>query len=153
MKSKKRSIRQIVDQLMPSVSNREVEAAGARVWKKLEEELKMHDTSLRSLTGDGWSIGPLEDREFRVLSAVARAGEGSAIEIMEIVENWEDLMVGTVLVLLDRLLRREFVMETAPQVYKVTGEGERALRRAKLEGKELVVEEVRLRGACLDPLA
>jgi len=152
VKSKKENIRQMVNQGAPRVSNREVEAAGARVWKNLKEELTKHDTSLRSLTGDGWSIGPLEDREFRILSAVARAKEGTAIEIMEIVENWEDLMVGTVLVLLDRLLRREFVMETAPQVYKVTGEGERALRRAKLEGKELVVQEVRLRGDCLDPI-
>ena len=133
-----------------------MEAAGERVLQRLRDELKKHDTSLRSLYGDGWSIGPLEDREFRVLSAVSQLGEGSATEVLRIVENWAaGFTFVNVHLLLDGLQRREFVTSRKgdpAQFFQVTEEGARALARARVEEKKLIAQENDLRGPCPERL-
>src|SRR5436189_3206462 len=54
-KRKKMSMDEILTKYWPSPSQQEVEADCEEVWKQLEAELEKHDTSLRSLYGDGWS--------------------------------------------------------------------------------------------------
>src|SRR5262245_40895900 len=77
----------------PSASDEEVESASARVWNRLEAELEKHDTSLRSLYGDGWSAPPLEQLEFQVLTAVSLLGDRGTVKsitamIHKMVQKW-----------------------------------------------------------------
>src|SRR5690349_6235678 len=79
MKQRKISIKEAVSQYWPTPPKYEVEAAGQRVWKRLSDELDKHDTSLRSLYGDGWSAPALKSREFQVLSAIALLRAGATL--------------------------------------------------------------------------
>jgi DNA-binding PadR family transcriptional regulator len=145
VRRQKRSMQQLVDQLLPTAPKREMEEATARVWIRLEEELKKRDTSLRSLYSDGWSVEPLENREFRALTAVSQLGECRFLAILRLVENWAGgFSFAHVMILLDELQQRKFVTSLMGEgtngrtLYKITCEGERALRRANLEGKPLI---------------
>ena len=122
-----------------------MEADCDEVWKRLEAELDQHDTSLWSLEGDGWSALPVDQREFQVLTAASTLGERASLaSITELVDNWTQReMVGHVYVTLGRLAERGLmkVQSDPPRPYeepqyriKLTEDGERALRRAKLEG-------------------
>ena len=137
-----------------------MEAAGQRVLRRLREELKQHDTSLRSLYGDGWSVGPLKDDEFRVLSAVFQLGEGALTDIQRIVENWAGgFRIANVLFVLHELICREFVTsryvgpsDRPRPLFKITEEGQRALARAGAEGKSLAAHEDYVKGPCPERL-
>ncbi len=125
-------------------------------------ELEKHDTSLRSLYGDGWSAEPLEQREFQVLTAAALLGDSASLAtISKMVENWTGReMVGRVYATLSRLEERALikVRTERPTAYhepkyrlEITEEGDRALRRAKAEGKQLVtVREDDINGPCAE---
>ena len=153
-------MQQIVDRYLPTISNHEVDAAGQRILQRLREELKKHDTSLRSLYGDGWSIGPVDDREFRVLTALSQLGESPVVNVHRTVENWAGgFTLLNVHFLLDGLVVREFASrrseptDNGPEhFYQITGEGERALRRAHAENKQLVraTEDPAIPGACTE---
>lgn len=147
---RKMSMEQFLRRYWPRVSDEEVEAASERVWKRLEAELEKRDTSLWSLSGDGWSVPALKQREFQVLTAVALLGDRSNIDaITDMVEDWVGgTMIGNVYATLRDLERKGFITfhRTAladrggqeQHRYQITEYGDRALRRAKLEGKQLV---------------
>src|SRR5438445_12418284 len=111
MKRKKMKMNEMLKRYWPKASKEEVEAAGERVWKRLEAELDKHDTSLRSLYGDGWSAAPLEQTEFQVLTAVSLLGERSTLKsITKMVDKWTGReMVGHVYLTLGRLAERQLI--------------------------------------------
>jgi len=160
-KRKKMNMDQILRKYWPSASHEEVESAGERVWNRLEAELEKHDTSLRSLYGDGWSAAPLEQTEFQVLTAVSLLGDrGTLKSITKMVDKWTGReMVGHVYLTLGRLAERELLTvhtgpatadDEPPRRYEITEDGDRALRRAKVEGKELVTAREDLDGPCAE---
>jgi len=131
-----------------------MEQAAARVWKRLEEELKEHDTSLRSLYGDGWSAEPLSQRAFQVLTAVSMLrGEGDFINIADTVGNWvKGFNLGRCATELDRLTRRGLARSLG-SVWEVTEDGERALARARAEGRDVADVRQTIRVRCMDKMA
>ena len=151
-KRKKMNMDEILRKYWPSASHEEVESAGERVWKRLEAELDKHDTSLRSLYGDGWSAPPLEQLEFQVLTAVSLLDDrGTLKSITAMVHKWTGReMVGHVYLTLGGLAERGIITlhsdptseygEEPQHRFKITEDGDRALRRAKIEGKELVTD-------------
>ena len=89
MKRNKKQIKEIVAEYWPIPLQQEIEAAGNRVLNRLRAELESHDTSLRSLYGDGWSTPYLKQHEFQVLTAaVLLNGQGTASQLRNIVETW-----------------------------------------------------------------
>ena len=138
MKFKKRNIKEILEICQPDPPEEETRKAQERVWERLSEELKKHDTSLRSLTGDGWNAPALEQREFQVLTAVSMvAGKGRLGDVTRRVQTWVDLSWGRVWVTVHNLERRKLIVP-AERGWQLTDDGERALRRAKIEEKQLV---------------
>src|SRR5205809_5262360 len=148
-KRKKMNMDEILRKYWPPASPEEVESAGERVWNRLEAELDKHDTSLRSLYGDGWSAPPLEQLEFQVLTAVSLLGDrGTLKSITAMVHKWTGReMVGRVYLTLGRFAERELItVHSGPATggdkpfdrFEITEDGDRALRRAKIEGKQLV---------------
>ena len=82
---------QIVVRYWPTPPEHEVEEAGDRVLNRLRDELQKHDMSLRSLYGDGWNAPPLNQHDFRVLTAASiLGGQGTPMRVLEIVENWTE---------------------------------------------------------------
>src|SRR5438093_8274334 len=161
MKRKKMNMHETLKRHWPKASQEEVEAASASVWKRLEAELDKHDTSLRSLYGDGWSAAPLEQTEFQVLTAVSLLGDrGTLKSITRMVDKWTAReMVGHVYLALGRLAERELItVHSGPATggdkpvnrFEITEDGDRALRRAKIEGKQLVTAREDLNGPCTE---
>ena len=152
MKRKKMNMHETLKRHWPKASQEEVEAASAGVWKRIEAELEKHDTSLRSLYGDGWSAPPLEQFQFQVLTAVSLLGDrGTVKSITAMVHKWTGReMVGHVYLTLGGLAERGIITlhsdptseygEEPQHRFKITEDGDRALRRAKIEGKELVTD-------------
>src|SRR5881409_4504807 len=160
-KRKNMNMDEILRKYWPPASQEEVEAAGERVWKRIEAELEKHDTSLRSLYGDGWSAAPLEQREFQVLTAVSLLGDrGTLKSITAMVDKWTGReMVGHVYLALGRLAERGLItVHSGPATggdkpvdrFEITEDGDRALRRAKIEGKQLVTAREDLNGPCTE---
>ena len=117
-----------------------MEAAGARIWSRLAAELDKRDTSLRSLYGDGWSAPPLKPREFQVLSAAAwLLNEGAAATLDDIhgVIGTDVVSRLCVLITLKQLKWRRLVRvdRQTRKRYRITVDGDRALARARAEGK------------------
>src|SRR5205823_11674840 len=151
-KRKKMSMDEILTKYWPSPSQQEVEADCEEVWKQLEVELEKHDTSLWSLYGDGWSAAPLKQTEFQVLTAVSLLGDrGTLKSITAMVHKWTGReMVGHVYLTLGGLAERGIIAlhsdptweygEKPAHRFEITEDGDRALRRAKIEGKELVTD-------------
>ena len=147
---RKMNIQEVLKQYWPRTSQEEAGAACKRVWNRIETEMDKRDLSLRSLYGDGWSVGALNQRELQVLTAAALLGEHADIHsITDVVQPWTGgTMIGHVYATLNRLEKRGFiaVQRSAPAVaggeaairFEVTDEGGRALRRAKAEGKDVV---------------
>ena len=161
MKRKKMKMDEILKRYWPKPPKEEVEAAGERVWKRIEAELDKHDTSLRSLYGDGWSAAPLEQTEFQVLTAVSLLGNrGTLKSITQMVDKWTGReMVGHVYLALSRLAERKIItVHSGPATggdkpldrFEITEDGDRALRRAKMEGKQLVTAREGLDGPCTE---
>ena len=158
---KKMSIDEILRKYWPSPSQEEVEAACEEVWKRIEAELDKHDTSLWSLYGDGWSAAPLKQTEFQVLTAVSLLGNrGTLKSITQMVDKWTGReMVGHVYLTLGRLAEHELItVHSGPATggdkpldrFEITEDGDRALRRAKMEGKQLVTAREGLDGPCTE---
>src|SRR5438552_1187020 len=130
-------MKEIVDRIFPTAPEHEVEAAGERVLNRLREELAKHDTSVRSLYGDGWNAEPVTQREFQILTAIAMlGGAGTGLGIQDKIESWGvPANLGAVYVVLERLEIRGLVKgEELPDPvkkelrrhYLLTNAGERA---------------------------
>jgi DNA-binding PadR family transcriptional regulator len=151
MKRKKRTIRAMVSEATPKISKHQVDEIGDRVWQRLKAKMDgMKDQlALRSLYGDGWNAPPLEEGDFQILSAVRLlAGKGTDIDILNTVEK----RTGQTVLVRPRLERLEAeglltASGAGERRFQVTELGERALGRAKAEGKsfaqaqEAVAEE------------
>ena len=149
MKRKKESLKQFLDRCWIKPSEEETRQAEKEVWSKIQEELKGQDTSLWSLDGDGWNAPALNLDEFRVLTATQMiAGRGSLADITRDVAYWDEkIQWGRVAVILKRLETRKLVKQSeipgrfeGEKIFgwQLTEDGDRALRRAKEEGKQLV---------------
>ena len=147
-KSKKGKIN--IDALLGKVfnqgSDQEIDEAQARSWKRLEARMAKdeRDLSLHSIYGDGWSVGPVTQREFQVLSAISLVGgPREPGDILRTAKGWAPgLFLGQVFTTLMDLEKKGFVAghpgrSEGLRLYEVTAEGERALGRAREEGKEL----------------
>jgi hypothetical protein len=145
---RKTKIQEFLTQHWPRTPQEEVDEACKRVWKNIEAEMDKRDLSLRSLYGDGWSVGAVNQRELQVLTATALLGELADIHrITDVVQGWTGgTMIGTVYATLNRLEKRGFIgvhwstpaVKSGSRVvrFEVTDEGDRAMRRAKAEGKD-----------------
>jgi hypothetical protein len=148
MKRKRISVKEFLDQAWPTPPAHEVEAACDRVWMKLQEELKKYDTSLWSLEGDGWSAPATTQLEFQILSAICNLCERAEVHsINRMVSDWVGRnMIVKVPSALDDLEKRKLVkvrkVRTSDGRYQsffdLLEDGERAIRRAHAENKELV---------------
>src|SRR5437867_977194 len=129
--------------------------------EQLEAELEKHDTSLWSLYGDGWSAAPLKQIEFQVLTAVSLLGDrGTLKSITQMVDKWTGReMVGRVYLTLGRFAERELItVHSGPATggdkpfdrFEITEDGDRALRRAKIERKQLVTARESLESECTE---
>ena len=149
MKRNKR-IKEFMNRAWPAPPPEVVQADCAEVWKRLQPELAKVDTSLWSLEGDGWSAEPTNQREFRVLTAISQLGDRSDIHaITATVEQWTGgNMIVNVYDTLRRLEDRGLITfhrtgsaqngAEPPHYYSLTRDGDRALRRAHAEGKQLI---------------
>ena len=149
MKRNKR-IKDFMKRAIPMPPPEVIEADCAEVWQRLQPELKKYDTSLWSLEGDGWSAEPTNQREFQVLTAISQLGDRSDIHaITATVEQWAGAnKIVSVYDTLRRLEDRQLIKfhrtgpaedgGEPPHYYSLTREGDRALRRAHAEGRELV---------------
>jgi hypothetical protein len=139
MKRKKRTIGEMVSAATPKISKHEVDEIGDRVWQRLTAKMdEMKDQlALRSLYGDGWNAPPLEEGDFHILNAVRLlGGKGTDIDILNTVEK----CTGQTLLVAPRLERLEAAglvtgTGTGKRHFQVTELAERALGRAKAEGK------------------
>jgi hypothetical protein len=129
----------------------DVETTCDRVWKRIQEDLKRYDASLRSTYGDGWLAVPLDPVEFQVLTAASLLnGEPTLASICAWLRGHVGPVIATqVRFLLGDLERRRLIeswyslledstVKSRERRYEVTDEGILALRRAKLEGKQLL---------------
>ena len=129
----------------------DVEANCDRTWKRIQEDLKKYDASLRSTYGDGWLAVPLDQLEFQVLTAASLLnGEPTLASICAWLRGHVGPVIATqVRLLLGDLERRRLIdswyslledstVKSGERRYEVTDEGILALRRAKLEGKQLL---------------
>jgi len=99
--------------------------------------MEKHDLSLRSLYGDGWSAPALNPNEHVVLTAVSLLQEQGVTDL-RLLAKAKDLSGGhistwAIAFALRRLKKRGLV--TAEM--RITEDGERALARARAEGKTL----------------
>jgi len=142
-------MRELIAEATPRLPKHKVEAIGDRVWNRLQAEMEKQkdELSVRSLYGDGWSVPPLDEGDFHILMAVSALGaEGTPGTILDAVEKW----TGRTLIVEPRLNRLEtegFVASSGAQsqrLYQVTEYGERALRRARMEGKQVAQAQERV---------
>jgi hypothetical protein len=122
-----------------------VDEIGDRVWKRLEAEMDKHDLSLRSLFGDGWSAPALNKKEHLVLNAISdsqSAGAG-ALRTLDRVHEMSGLGTVAIALTLRRLKKRGLVTSDM----KTTEDGDRALARARAEGKYSAMEDTLERGS------
>ena len=149
MKRKRIRIEELLNQALPTPPEHEVEAACDRIWLKLQEELKKYDTSLWSLYGDGWSAPATSQLEFQVLSAASTLADRADMRgITRMVEGWRGRhMIARVHSAIEDLEKRGLVKvrrfkpagSDKPQfLFDVTEDGDRAIRRAHAERKQLV---------------
>src|SRR5437016_12311756 len=107
---------------------------------------------MRSLIGDGGRSPPRQQLDYQVLTAVSLLGDrGTLKSITAMVHKWTGReMVGHVYLTLGGLAERGIITlhsdptsehgEEPQHRFKITEDGDRALRRAKIEGKELVTD-------------
>jgi hypothetical protein len=141
MKRKKKSIKDLVAQSSPRIPKHEVDEIGDRVWKNIQAAMDKQDLSLRSLYGDGWNAPPLEQHDLQLLTAAKLlAGEGTAESISRTAEKWGGLAAP--FLALERLVAEGLLVSLGTpgqqRHFQVTEIGERALGRAKAEGKQLL---------------
>ena len=147
---RKMSTDQILRRYWPGLPKHEVEAAGERIWMRLQEDLKKHDTSLRSLYGDGWSAPATTQLEFQLLSAACALGGRADVDgIADMVEGWTGgTMIARIQLALSGLEKRGLLKvrrakpadkDGEPVIhFDLTEDGDRAIRRAHAECKQLM---------------
>jgi len=137
-------MKEIVDLTTPRLSKHEVDDIGDRVWQKLQGVMNKHDLSLRSLYGDGWNAPALDQGDLYVLLAARQLGEkATAVNIALTVEQWTGHQP-IVSLALERMEKQGVIAAEGAgdaRRFSVTDLGNRALRRAKAEGKKLPVLE------------
>jgi DNA-binding PadR family transcriptional regulator len=152
-------IKDFVNRIWPTPPEQEVEAAGERVLNRLRMELAEHDTSFRSLYGDGWNAEPVNRREFQILTAIAISGDKPTPRtVCDTIESWGVVInFGSLLVALVRLEDRGLIEpgwnepEKGRGYCALTGAGARSLARARAEGKPLVAaQEDSAKGPCTE---
>src|ERR1700733_12130526 len=135
-------MKEVVARYWPSPPAQEMEAASDRVRQRLRSELEKHDTSLRSLYGDGWNAPSLNQDELQILTAASLlGGEGTDTGVYRKALEWGGS--DTNVMAFDSLAAAGLLVSLGTpdhgrQRLKVTELGERALARAKVEGKQLV---------------
>jgi DNA-binding PadR family transcriptional regulator len=135
----------LIPQALPKLSNHEVDAAGDRVWKRIEAELeeRKDDLAWRSLYGDGWTVPALSEGDLQILTAVHLLGEkATGARILRTIEKWTE-QPPIVTLALDRLEKDGLLTSTGSgdhwkRCYKATESGEGTLHRAKVEGRQVV---------------
>jgi hypothetical protein len=147
MKRKRISIEEFLAQVWPTPPEHEIEASCDRIWLHLQEELKKYDTSLWSWEGDGWSAPATSQLEFQVLEAASTLTDRADLNsITRMVEVWTggDMIARVHSAVEDlakrRLLKvRRFKTHAGKesQMFDLTEDGDRAIRRAYAEGKKL----------------
>jgi len=138
------------ENLPTEIPQHEMEAAGKEVFERLQIELKRPDLRFRTLTGDGWKVPALRQREFQVLTAVSVLGaKAFTLKIHERVQEWsvKPVDLSSVWAVLSNLEELKLVQarSTDPAVtgegrqviYSVTDKGEGALTRALAEHKQV----------------
>src|SRR5262245_56948434 len=150
MKRKRIRIEEFLNRVWPTPPEHEVEAAGDRVWQKVQAELQKYDTSLWSLEGDGWSAPATTQLEFQILSAASELGDRADLNaIRRMVEIWTGRnMIARIQSALEDLEKRGLVKvrRLRPAVphgqaefrFDLTEDGNRAIRRAHAERKQLM---------------
>ena len=145
MGRKKPKLTDLIPQALPKLSNHEVDAAGDRVWKRIEAELeeRKDDLAWRSLYGDGWTVPALSEGDLQIMTAVQLLGEkATGGRILRTIEKWTE-QPPIVTISLDRLVKDGLLTSTGSgdhwkRFYKATEAGEGALHRAKVEGRQVV---------------
>jgi hypothetical protein len=144
------SVKQAVRATLPRLSNEQLEAAGDRIWKRIEAELESRKDKLayRSLYGDGWAVPALDEGDLQIVTAVQTLGsEANGDNILHTIGKWTE-HTPIVTLGLDRLEAEGLLTSTGTgdqwkRCYQITEIGEGALHRAKVEGKQVVaVQEV-----------
>jgi len=154
VKRNRGKIKEFVNRIWPTPPEHEMEAAADRVLKRLRAELAEHDTSFRSLYGDGWNAEPVSRREFQILTAIAISGDKPAPQaVRDTIESWGVVInFGSLLVALERLEMRGLTEPGGNDGHcALTSAGKRALARARADGKALVkAEEDQAKGPCTE---
>ena len=138
------SVKQAVQASLPKLSNHEVEEAGGRVWNRIQAVLEKRKDSLafRSLYGDGWTVPKLSEGDLQIMTAVHLLGEkATGGRILRTIEKWTG-QPPVVTLSLDRLVKDGLASSSGTgdpwkRLYKATESGEGALRRAKVEGRQV----------------
>ena len=148
MKRKRISVKEFLEQVWPEPPEHEVEESCDRIWQFAQQELQKYYTSLWSLYGDGWSAPATTQLEFQVLSAASTLGDRAELHgINRMVSEWvgRNAIVKVQCSLEDlekrKLLKVRKVLGSDGRYrsfFDVTEDGDRAVRRAHAEGKELV---------------
>src|SRR5438105_4061289 len=148
MKRKRIKVKEFLEQIWPEPPEHEVEESCDRVLEFARQELKKYDTSLWSLHGDGWSAPATTQLEFQVLSAVSVLDDRAELHsINRIVSGWAGHnTIVNVQSSLEDLEKRKLVkvrkVRTSDGKYQsffdLLDDGQRAMRRAHAEGKQLV---------------
>ena len=149
---RKMNMHRILTEYWPRMPKEEVKESCDRVWKRIQDELSKRDTSLRSLYGDGWTAPATTQWEFRVLAAISQLGDRPDIhQITDAVEEWTGgTQIARVMVTMEQIDERKLIKVHLTRSadpgrewdysYSLTEDGNRALRRAQREGKQLVME-------------
>jgi hypothetical protein len=144
------SFNQAIAASLPKLSNEQLDAAGARVWKRIEAEMEKREDKMayRSLYGDGWAVPALDQGDLQIMTAVQMLGsKANGDNILHTIGKWTE-QTPIVTLGLDRLEAKGLLTSTGTgdqwkRCYQITEIGEGALHRANVEGKEVVaVQEV-----------
>jgi DNA-binding PadR family transcriptional regulator len=158
MRLNKKRMKELLSKAKPKLPRQEVREIGDRVWHRLEAEMeeRKEELSVRSLYGDGWNVPALDHGDFQILTAASQLKDpATPATILRTIEKWTD-RPPVIRMRLEQLEERGFVASDSAggqgqRRYQVTDYGQRALIRAKLEGKqpvtvtEAVAEESRER--------
>jgi hypothetical protein len=128
-------MKEMVAESLPRLPKHEVDDITKRVWHRLQAEMAKRDLSLRSIYGDGWSAPALTQSEYQILTAISQL-KGERASELRIWAKADELSVSGVSGFpgaLHKLTKRGLI--TAQM--QVTEDGERALARARAEGKDL----------------
>jgi DNA-binding PadR family transcriptional regulator len=141
-------MKEAIQQALPRLSNEDVEAAGARVWKRIEAEAEKRKDQLawRSLYGDGWAVPALDEGDLQIMTAVRQLGsEANGDRILHTIRKWTDhppvLTLGLDRLEAEGLLKSSGAGDQWKRFYQITERGEGSLHRAAVEGKQVMVVE------------